>query len=69
MADHIKADLMAIKPIDERKSNGLGKYFWGGYEVISGKAPELESFNKDLSLYEIISLGTPVWAGSFSPPI
>jgi len=69
MADHIQVDLMAIKPKKERRSKGLGKYFWGGYEALSGKSPELEPFEKDLGAYEVIILGTPVWAGTYSPPL
>lgn len=31
-------DLMAIKLAAEKKSKGFGKYLWGGYQVVMGKA-------------------------------
>lgn len=29
---------MAIKLAAEKKSKGFGKYLWGGYQVVMGKA-------------------------------
>jgi flavodoxin len=69
MAAHLHVDSMEIKPTDERKAKGFGKYFWGGYQVVMGKIPELEPLEKDISSYDMVFLGTPIWAGTYSPPI
>ena len=34
-----------------------------------GDAPELEPYNQNLTPYERITLATPIWAGTFAPPL
>jgi flavodoxin len=69
MAKAVKADLLEIKPVKELKSKGLMKYFWGGKQATMKEKPALRPIGKDLSKYDTIFIGTPVWAFTFSPPI
>ncbi len=69
IAEMTQGELLNIKPIKELKSKGFSKYFWGGSQIYMKKKPELVSFDKDISNYETIFIGTPIWAGTFAPPV
>lgn len=69
MAESLKADLLELRPKKEMKTMGFGKYIWGGGQVVMGRMPELEPFEKDLEAYDLLFIGTPVWAFSYAPPI
>lgn len=64
-----QADLLNIKPVNELKSKGFSKYFWGGSQVFMKKTPDLIDFDVDLSQYDQIFVGSPIWAGTYAPPI
>jgi len=69
IAEMTQADLLNIKPVHELKSKGFSKYFWGGSQVFMKKTPNLMAFGLDLSQYDQIFVGSPIWAGTFAPPI
>lgn len=58
-----------IKPIKDLSSKGFSKYLWGGTQVIMKKKPELIELKTNLDEYDTVILGTPIWAGTFSPAI
>jgi flavodoxin len=62
-----KADLYEIKTADAKKRVGLSKYIWGGGQVLMRKKPALLSPAFDPAPYDLVVLGTPVWAGSPAP--
>ena len=62
----INADVEKI--ILRRKlPEGFFKYLIGGFWAISGKKPSIEPLKADLKSYDIIFLGTPVWATTYCP--
>lgn len=61
--------LEEIKPVKEISSSGFSKYLWGGSQVIMNKKPDLVEIKTDLDDYDTVILGSPIWAGSFTPPI
>lgn len=65
----LNADVVELKTSKKYPTEGIGKYFWGGKSVVFGDKPTLINESIDLSRYETIIIGTPVWAGSFAPPI
>ena len=67
IATHVKADVLELKVIDDISGGGLAKYFWGGRQVVLGIKPELAPFSIDVQAYDLIFIGTPVWAFSYSP--
>lgn len=69
MANSINADIMELKPINEKKTKGFMKYVWGGRAAMMNKKPDLEPLEFNLDDYEQIIFGTPVWAGTFAPPL
>jgi flavodoxin len=73
IAERIKtilgADLIRLQTADEKKRTGLVKYIWGGRQVMTGARPQLKPYRIDLNGYDLIILGTPVWAGSPAPAL
>lgn len=73
IAEEIKkstgADLLELKLKKDIKTKGFMKYLIGGNQAITNKKPELKPYEVDLGDYETIIIGTPIWAGHFSPAI
>jgi len=70
IAEAVGADLLELKPKKETvRPDSLSKYFWGGKQVMMREKPELLPFNYKPEEYDLIFMGTPVWAWNFSPPI
>ena len=69
VAKETPADLVRISPKRAYPSTGLRKFLWGGTAVMMGDAPELMPYDLDFDAYDRIVFGTPVWAGSFVPPL
>ena len=65
--DALNADIYEIKTIDKKKRTGFAKYLWGGFQTITRKKPALEPLSIDVNTYDLIILGTPVWAASPAP--
>lgn len=62
-------DCISIKPVNEMKSKGFAKYVWGGGQVVMKIIPKIEPINIDLDNYDFVIIGSPIWAGTFAPPI
>lgn len=69
IAQATKGDLLEIKAKKEIPASGFGKYFWVGKQVMRKEMPELLPLDKNPADYDLIFLGTPVWAGNFAPAI
>lgn len=65
--DELKGDIVEIKPKKEVPNKGLMKFLWGGKQVMFGEKPEIEDIKFDFEQYDLIVLGTPIWAGNFAP--
>ncbi|MDR1419026.1 MAG: NAD(P)H-dependent oxidoreductase [Treponema sp.] len=63
------ADLLELKFAGGEKRTGPAKYIWGGKMVFSHEKPALKPYTADLSAYDLVVLGGPVWAGSPSPAL
>jgi flavodoxin len=64
-----EADVLRLVPEDEEKKTGLAKYVWGGRQVFLGRRPKLKPWSVDPDAYDLLILGTPVWAWSYSPAL
>lgn len=69
ISEIIGADLLELKPKKDVESKGFMKYFWGGKQVITGKKPELLPIDKKPEDYDLILIGTPIWASRYTPAI
>lgn len=65
----INADILELSPIKKYADSGFKKYFWGGKSVFFKEKPEIEDIKIDVNSYDNIIIGTPIWAGSYAPPI
>ena len=65
----IGADLLKLVPKKVYHDKGFAKFFWGGKSAVMAEKPELEAYVVDLTAYERIIFGFPVWASNFTPPI
>lgn len=70
IAEATGADLLELKLKKETvKPHSLSKYFRGGKQVMMKEKPELLSFDYNPQDYDLLFIGTPVWAWNYSPPI
>lgn len=67
IASETGADLLELVPI-EKGSGKKVKYIWEGETVTMDLKPDLKPFSRDPNDYDLIFLGTPVWAMSYAPP-
>ncbi|WP_405294366.1 flavodoxin [Methanobrevibacter sp.] len=67
ISSKVNADVEEIKP----KVNYQGKigYARGGKHAIQEKIIDLEALNFDPSDYDVVYIGTPVWAGKAATPV
>ncbi len=69
IAAQIGADIIPLKLKKEIRNDSFMKYFWGGKQVVMKEIPELEPIDLNLANYDLVILGTPVWAGSYTPAL
>lgn len=69
ISKRIGSDLIKLRPKKEVAKEGFRKFFWGGKGVIFKDKPELLNEKIILDHYDTVIIGTPIWAGSFTPPI
>ncbi|WP_132247285.1 flavodoxin family protein [Marinisporobacter balticus] len=69
IANEMGADLLVLKPKEDIPSKGFMRYLKGGKQVVLKKKPELLPLDKDPAAYDVIYIGSPVWAGSFAASV
>jgi flavodoxin len=69
VAEALDADLERLAPEKEIGTHGFMKYFWGGRQAMMRERPVLKPIQHRIEDYELIILGSPTWAFTFSPPM
>ncbi|MBS3985666.1 MAG: NAD(P)H-dependent oxidoreductase [Selenomonadales bacterium] len=69
IAREIGADIEEIVPVTPYPLRGAWLYLHGGHQAKVGVAPPLQPALRDFVDYDLIIVGTPVWAGSMAPPV
>jgi len=70
MAKVMKADTIELKTKDDiKKDSNFKAFIKGGSQVFLKKKPALQEFQFNPDDYDLIIIGTPVWAWSFAPPL
>ena len=69
VAGETGADLIELIPVKAYPDKGMIKFIWGGSAVTFKKKPDLKPYSFDSSDYDLVILATPVWAGSYTPPL
>lgn len=68
IAKELQADLIELETKKVFPSSGIKKFIWGGKSVVLKEQPELINQNIDLSSYDNIVIGTPIWARTYAAP-
>ena len=69
IAEAVAADILELNPKDGPRKSGFAKYIWGGRQVMRKYKPELEAFDKKPEDYDLLFIGTPVWAWTYTPAL
>ncbi|WP_052296494.1 flavodoxin family protein [Candidatus Epulonipiscium viviparus] len=67
IANELSAELFEIKPL--KKYGFFSALFASKSQIKKGVAPPLEDSNVEMNKYNDVIVGTPVWWGSFAPPV
>jgi len=67
--NHLEADVLRLIPKKDFPKGNFKKYLWGGKSATFGEKPKLEEYSFVADDYDVIVIGTPIWAGTFAPPI
>lgn len=67
IADSLGADVMEVLPQREISRNFLGKYFAGGKASFFKETVPLAPPTADVASYDLVFVGTPVWAWNLPP--
>ncbi len=72
IADTIKnelnSDVLELRTKKQYPNKGFKKYLCGGKSVILKEKPKLLNKYIDISIYDKIFIGTPIWAGTYAVP-
>ncbi len=63
------AETLRLFPEKSYPDSGFRKFFWGGKSAVMGEKPKLMPYEFDSNEYDMIIFGSPVWAGTFAPPL
>ncbi len=69
IAELLDADVEEIRTKRPIKADKFMDYYWGGNKEHPNEMVELEPVKRDPRKYDLIFLGTPVWAWAPAPPI
>ncbi|MBN1330319.1 MAG: flavodoxin [Candidatus Heimdallarchaeota archaeon] len=70
IASELNAELLELKPEkDKLASKGFMLYFKGGYQSMTKKKIKLANIGTNFNNYDLIFLGTPVWAWRLNPVV
>ena len=69
IANAVEADIVRLTPLKELNPEKGSRFFWGGKQVFMKQAPPFEPLAINLEDYQMIFIGTPIWASSITPVI
>jgi Multimeric flavodoxin WrbA len=64
-----ETDIIRLEPVMPYAEKGAMKFIGGGKAAVFGEKPELKMYSFEPKEYDMVILGTPVWAGTFAPPL
>ncbi|AZO94491.1 NAD(P)H-dependent oxidoreductase [Halocella sp. SP3-1] len=68
LAEKLDADIVMLEPIKDYPK-GFVKYIIGGFQSLFKIKVAIKPIEVNLADYDQIVIGSPVWAGSMTPPI
>ncbi len=69
ISDKNTVDNIKLIPSKEYPTGKISKFIWGGKSATFGEKPKLTNENIEIDQYDTLIIGTPIWAGTFTPPI
>lgn len=69
IAEKLDGDIIRLMPLKEYPTGKVSKFFWGGKSSAFRESPVLEEYDFNSEKYDVVILGTPIWAGTFAPPL
>ena len=69
IAEAIDAEILELKPKKDLNPKSFFTFFWGGMQVVFKIKPALMELDKNIENYDILFIGTPVWAANFTPSL
>lgn len=67
LADKLESETLEIK--DRRNRKGLIGFLRAGFDAITSNVTIIEDFNLKFADYDLVIIGTPIWAGRLTPAI
>ncbi len=67
LSDKLESETLEIK--DRRKRKGLIGFLRAGFDAITSNVTIIEDFKLRLSEYDLVIIGSPIWAGRLTPAI
>lgn len=67
LAQSLEADVLALQ--EQTNREGILGFVKGGFDAIRHAPTLLTPCNKNLSDYDLVVIGSPVWAGTLSPAV
>lgn len=65
IADRLGAE---VDPIFSDEYKGISGWIKGGFHAVKARTTEI-SFSKSANDYDLVIIGTPIWAGTVTPPV
>lgn len=69
IAQNIGADTLRLEPVKAYPTSRVKKFIYGGRSAVFREKPKLREYEFTKRRYDLIILGSPVWAGSYAPPL
>ena len=69
LSNKLDCDILPLEVLNPYPDKGFKKFYWGGKSAVMKESPELKKYTFNKDDYDVIILGTPVWAGTFTPPL
>ncbi len=67
ISESIECDIEEI--VEKDKRNGIIGYLKSGYQASRGNISHIDDSKYELSNYDLLIIGTPVWAGKMAVPV
>ncbi len=69
LAEAVGAEIEVLETKTPMPAAGFRKFILGGLQVLRKTTPELLPLQAELRDYDMLFIGTPVWAGAYAPAL
>ena len=69
LAEKLGADTLELEPVKDYPRGKASKFVFGGAAASLSATPELKPYVCEPKKYDLVILGSPVWAGRVTPPM